>query len=78
MLKLGLGNEGAACPTAKDQDVEPAHMVGDDQRVRLERISFEARPDAGDQPGMAQEPPRPCRLAKQRLRQKVRRHIEKE
>ena len=48
MFELGLGYEGAARPTAKDQYVEPARMVGDNQRVGRKRISFQSRPYAGD------------------------------
>ena len=75
MLKLGLRNEGGTGPSAKDQYVEPARMVGDDQRVSLEWIAFKARPDTGDKARMAQEPWRPARFPQHQLRQQVRLYV---
>ena len=68
MAELVLGDKGAAGRAAEHENVEPADMVGDDQRMRLKRDSGCPRARAADPGRGPEESWRPWRAAEKRLR----------
>ena len=54
-LELRLGYERGPGPAAEQEDVEPARVIGNDQRMRFQPRSLDPRADAGDQSRVTQE-----------------------
>lgn len=68
VAKLVLGNECATSRAADHQDVEPADVVADEQRVVAKRGTVELGAGADDPRCSGQEPRRPGRAAENQLR----------
>ena len=71
MSELVLRHEGAAGGAADHQDVEPADVVGDEQRVAADWCSFQSGARADDPCRGCEKAARPARGAEQRFRNDV-------
>jgi hypothetical protein len=76
--EIVLGHESAIGSAAKNQDVEPARVIADEQRVRGDGAAFAA--DAGaDNPGCCfKESRRPVRASKEPFAREMERRADEE
>lgn len=78
VAEIVFGDEGAPGVSAKDQYIEPAHMVGNDEAVRRERMPHYLDPDSEIMRRGRQEPTGPVRAAQDQLRSDVNGPIDEE
>ena len=70
--EIVLGHERASSRRAEDQDIEPAHVIGEDQARRLDRRSLDTHPRPGNPCRRAKESSRPARSPEQQFAEQVR------
>ena len=68
MAEVILRHEGATCRSAEHEDVDPADMVADEERVRPDRLAGDIDSGADDPAGGLEESLRPARAAGEQLR----------
>lgn len=78
MAKLVLRNEGGPERAAKDEDIEPAGMIGDEERVPPWAMPRDRRPNADYPRRRCEEPSWPRRTTEDQLGDDVNRGDKRE